>query len=86
MMVKINTVLIPRINQHHILDIAEKCSQLGVYMMNIIPLIPLANFARLQAPSCDELELARVLAETVIPQFRLCRQCRADACGIPGNE
>ncbi len=86
MVVKINTVLIPQINYDHILDIAQKCSQLGVYMMNIMPLIPLGNFAQLQPPTCEELKIARAMAETVIPQFRLCRQCRADACGIPGNE
>jgi nitrogen fixation protein NifB len=30
--------------------------------------------------------MARGIAERYIPQFRLCRQCRADACGVPGLE
>jgi nitrogen fixation protein NifB len=26
------------------------------------------------------------VAEKYLPQFRLCRQCRADSVGIPGKE
>jgi len=85
-LVKINTVLIPTINFDHIMDIARKAAELKVYIMNIIPLIPLGSFAGMSEPTCEQLKLARVMAETVIPQFRLCRQCRADACGIPGLE
>lgn len=85
-LVKINTVLIPTINFDHILDIARKVAELGAYIMNIIPLIPLGSFSGLSEPTCEQLKLARIMAETVIPQFRLCRQCRADACGIPGLE
>ncbi len=85
-LVKINTVLIPAINFDHIIDIARKASELGVYIMNIMPLIPLGKFAHLAAPTCDQLKLVRIMAETEIPQFRLCKQCRADAYGIPGFE
>jgi nitrogen fixation protein NifB len=85
-MVKINTVLIPSINYDHVMDIARTAAELGVYIMNIMPLIPLGNLKDLDAPSCEQLRQARTMAEAVIPQFRLCRQCRADACGVPGLE
>jgi len=55
-------------------------------LMNIIPLIPLHRLEKERAPECEELMIARNLAEEFLPQFRLCRQCRADAIGIPGFE
>jgi len=54
--------------------------------MNIIPMIPLYKFKDLVPPECKELEEARAIAEKYLPQFRLCKQCRADACGVPGKE
>jgi hypothetical protein len=29
---------------------------------------------------------ARTIAEKYMPQFQLCKQCRTDACGVPGKE
>jgi nitrogen fixation protein NifB len=84
--VKINTVLIPSINMDEIPKIAEEAAKRGASIMNIIPLIPLHRFSKLEGPSCGELEMARAAAERYIPQFRLCKQCRADSCGIPGLE
>jgi len=84
--VKINTVLIPSINMDEIPKIAEEVAKRGASIMNIIPLIPLHKFSKLEGPSCRELEMARAVAERYIPQFRLCKQCRADSCGIPGLE
>ncbi|VVB88196.1 FeMo cofactor biosynthesis protein NifB [uncultured archaeon] len=84
--VKVNTVLIPEINFEEIKEIARRSSDCGAILMNIIPLIPLNRFETERAPECDELTMARTLAEEFLPQFRLCRQCRADAIGIPGME
>lgn len=84
--VKINTVLIPALNMTEIPRIAEEAANRGASLMNIIPLIPIHRFRDLRGPTCAELEGARKAAERYIPQFRLCRQCRADACGIPGLE
>ncbi len=84
--VKVNTVLIPEINFEQIKEIARRSAECGALLMNIIPLIPLHRFEKLRAPECDELTIARTIAEEFLPQFRLCRQCRADAIGIPGME
>lgn len=84
--VKVNTVLIPEINFEEIKEIAIRSRDCGAMLMNIIPLIPLNRFENLKAPECDELTIARTIAEEFLPQFRLCRQCRADAIGIPGME
>ncbi len=84
--VKVNTVLIPEINFEQVKEIAKRSAENGAILMNIIPLIPLQRFENSRAPECDELTMARTIAEEFIPQFRLCRQCRADAVGIPGVE
>ena len=85
-LIKVNTVLIPNINMTHVRDIAYEIEKRGAYIMNIMPLIPLGEFKKLKAPTCDELIAAREACESIIPIFRACKQCRADACGIPGLE
>lgn len=83
--VKVNTVLVPRINGKHIEAIAKKMKELGVQIYNIIPLIPTAELADEHAPYCFEIEKARKDAEKYISCFRHCNRCRADAVGIPGK-
>lgn len=82
--VKINTVLIPGINDYHISEIARTTAELGASLINIIPLIPQYEFSDHEAPTCTQLNEARKAAEEFLPVFRHCRHCRADACGIPG--
>ncbi len=83
--VKINTVLIPGINDHHTSEIAKTTKEAGADMINIIPLIPQHELADKRPPGCRELNLARAAAEEYLTVFRHCKQCRADACGIPGK-
>ncbi len=84
--VRVNMVLIPEVNLEEAPKIAEAAAKRGASLMNIIPLIPLHRFAGARGPTCEELNAARYAAEQYIPQFRLCKQCRADACGVPGLE
>lgn len=58
----------------------------GARLQNIIPLLPLGAFAARRPPTCEELRAARDRTSRHIPQFRLCRQCRADAFEVPGEE
>ncbi|MBU7027303.1 MAG: hypothetical protein HXS48_10220, partial [Theionarchaea archaeon] len=45
---------------------------------------PLGEFSGLRPPTCEEIQLVRKKCEHILPQFRLCKQCRADAVGVPG--
>ena len=83
--VKVNTVLIPGINDGHIGDIASVTAKAGASMINIIPLLPRFDFSGRIPPSPSGLEKARAEAGRVLPVFTHCRRCRADACGIPGS-
>lgn len=83
--IKINTVLIPGINDGHIGEIARQTQEAGASLINIIPLIPQHELSHIRAPDCFQLSDAREAAERYLPVFRHCQQCRADACGIPGS-
>ena len=83
--VKINTVLIPGINDKHIEDIAKTVGAAGVLRYNIIPLIPQHKFQDMPAPTCQQIDQARCLAEPYVEVFRHCQHCRADAVGVPGK-
>ena len=84
--IKINSVLVPGLNEAEIPQIAQQFGAAGVQMMNIMPLIPLHRMAKYKAPDCHLLRSVRAESEKHIPQFRHCKQCRADAVGIPGFE
>jgi nitrogen fixation protein NifB len=85
LVVKVNTVLIPGINDGQIPLVAEKVAGLGAYVMNIMPVIPQAELASATPPTADYLESVRAANEGIIGQFRGCRQCRADAVGLIGG-
>lgn len=86
MTVKVNTVLIPGVNDEQIPLIAERIKELGATVMNIMPLIPQADFADVVPPSPERLEQIRHANEQIIGQFKHCRQCRADAIGLIGQD
>lgn len=86
MLVKVNSVLIPGVNDRHMLDIAYTVRDLGAYIMNVIPMIPLAKFEHLPEPPAELVNQVRDDCAKVIQQFRNCMRCRADAIGIPGEE
>lgn len=81
--VKVNSVLIPGVNGEHMVSLAHLLRDLGVRLMNIMPLIPGGQMADRRAPTCDELRATRDACEAVLPQFRLCEHCRADVVRFP---
>jgi len=84
-MVKINTVMIPGINDQEIPDIVGKMKNpRGVFITNIMPLIPVQGSAFEYYPATDPQDLTR-MRETCQAEMRQmfhCQQCRADAVGL----
>ena len=82
--VKINTVVIPGVNTDHIAIIAEEAANLGVDVMNCIPMIPVEGtpFEELGSPTDHEMNRVRDFASLYIPQMYNCRKCRSDAAGL----
>lgn len=86
MVIKVNAVLIPGVNDKHLVEVAKTARDLGAYIMNIIPMLPLAKFKDIPPPSLEELNHVRNQCAEIIQQFRNCTRCRADAIGVPGEE
>ena len=88
MMVKINVVMIPGINDDHIPELVKKVKALGVYIVNILPLIPVdgTKFSDRRAPTPEERKKLMDQCELDVKMMRHCRQCRADAVGLLGED
>lgn len=82
--VKVNTILVPGINDGHVEQVAERVAALGATLMNIIPLHPTHDtpLAQVAEPSPEAVGEARRLAGAHIRQMTHCRRCRADAVGL----
>ena len=83
--IKINTVLTPGVNDSQIPLIAARVKELGAFVMNIMPIIPQAELAHIAPPSEAYLAKTRKTNEGIIGQFAHCKQCRADAIGLIGQ-
>lgn len=85
-MVKINTIIVPEINDKHVGEIAATCKALGVTIHNCMAMVPVAGaeFADVPEPTAEEMAAARALAAVHLPQMEHCARCRADAVGRIG--
>jgi len=82
--VKVNTVVIPGINDDHVEAVARACAGLGADIMNCIPMIPVAStpFGGLSEISKTDMSRFVCRAAKHIRQMRHCVRCRADASGL----
>ncbi len=93
--VKVNSVLIPGINDEHIAEVAETIKELGAYIHNVIPLMSKKEYGtkfsemEIPEPDCAMLAKARNDCEDAMGSseniMSHCRQCRADAVGKLGS-
>ena len=88
MIVKINIVLIPGINDGHIPEMVKTLEEMGVYIVNILPLIPVAGtpFQDRRSPTPEERKKLADICSGSVKMMRHCRQCRADAIGMLDND
>lgn len=86
--VKINSIIIPEINDQHIPEIAQKVAELGADIINPIALYPVANtiFGNLGQPGPEIVAQARKSAGKFLSVMNHCSRCRADAVGLLGKE
>jgi nitrogen fixation protein NifB len=86
--VKVNTIIMPGINDHHIPEVAKKVAGLGADVMNCIPMIPNKDtaFEDMEAPSKTQIFKVRTLAQEHIKMMTHCSRCRADAAGLLGQD
>ncbi|MCX7725371.1 MAG: radical SAM protein [Chitinispirillaceae bacterium] len=86
--VKVNSVIIPNINDDEIITIAQKVGELGADIMNCIPLYKTkgSKFESIEPPTSQKIDEIRKSASLFIPQMHNCGRCRADAVGIIGED
>jgi nitrogen fixation protein NifB len=85
---KINSVLIPGINDQHLIEVNRAVKARGAFLHNIMPLISEAEhgtvfgLAGQHGPSAQELKDVQDACMGGANLMRHCRQCRADAVGL----
>jgi len=84
--VKINTIIVPHVNQDHAEDVARTVASAGADIINCIPVYPVAgsDMEHVVEPSADEVERIRRGAGKHLALMRHCARCRADAIGMLG--
>jgi nitrogen fixation protein NifB len=88
MMVKINTVVCPGINDGEIEDVAQTVASLGADVMNCIPMYPVENteFESLPVIADERMKIIQSgIAQFIKPMLH-CSRCRADAAGLLGHD
>ncbi len=88
-LVKVNMVMVPGVNDRHLPEVARKVTKLGAFIVNVMPMVPVAGtpFASIAPPSQDEVDGVRRSCGTDVRQMTHCQRCRADAIGFlePGE-
>jgi len=91
-LVKINSVLIPGINENELPRVAKKVKELGVFIYNVMPLMSKPEYGTVfglqGVPSAGHKMLMRAqeACDVNVKMMRHCRQCRADAVGLLGED
>ena len=91
-LVKVNSVLIPGVNDQHLREVNRAVKARGAFLHNIMPLISDPahgthyGLSGQRAPSAAELQALQDDCEGDLKLMRHCRQCRADAVGLLGED
>lgn len=90
---KVNSVMIPGINDHHLVEVNRVIREKGAFLHNIMPLISAPEHGThfgltgQRGPTPKELkQLQDQCADNNMKMMRHCRQCRADAVGLLGED
>jgi nitrogen fixation protein NifB len=91
-LVKVNSVVIPGVNDAHLPEVARAVRGAGAFIVNLVPLISApehgTHFGETgqRGPTAAELERVQAACEIDSRVMRHCRQCRADAVGRLGED
>jgi nitrogen fixation protein NifB len=89
---KVNSVMIPGINDSHLAAVNKAVKARGAFLHNIMPLISAPEHGTVfglsgqRGPSAQELKQLQDSCEGEMNMMRHCRQCRADAVGLLGED
>jgi nitrogen fixation protein NifB len=86
-LVKVNTIVLPGINDGELAAVASEVRAAGAEIMNTMAMVPVPGtpFESLGEPRPEMMAAARLTAGKELPQMSHCARCRADACGFIGE-
>jgi nitrogen fixation protein NifB len=91
-LVKVNSVMIPGVNDEHLKEVSRVVKEKGAFLHNVMPLIAEPEHGTFfglmgqRGPSNDELQALQDECAGDMAMMRHCRQCRADAVGMLGED
>lgn len=91
-LVKVNSVLIPGINDTHLIEVNREVKRRGAFLHNIMPLISAPEHGThfgltgQRGPTAAELRAVQEACAGGANLMKHCRQCRADAVGLLGED
>lgn len=89
---KVNSVMIPGINDQHLVEVNRVIREHGAFLHNIMPLISAPEHGThfgltgQRGPKPKELKAIQDQCAGNMKMMRHCRQCRADAVGLLGED
>jgi nitrogen fixation protein NifB len=89
---KVNSVMIPGVNDQHLVEVNRAVKSRGAFLHNIMPLISAPEHGTVfgltgqRGPTAQELKALQDSCEGEMNMMRHCRQCRADAVGLLGED
>jgi nitrogen fixation protein NifB len=89
---KVNSVVIPGVNDQHLPEVSRRLRSLGVFLQNVMPLLSAPEHGThfgltgQRGPTGAELEAVQQACEVDSRIMRHCRQCRSDAVGLLGED
>ena len=91
-LVKVNSVMIPGVNDEHLKEVSRIVKEKGAFLHNVMPLISEAEHGTFygimgqRGPEPEELQDLQDACAGDMNMMRHCRQCRADAVGLLGED
>jgi nitrogen fixation protein NifB len=91
-LVKVNSVMIPGVNDQHLEEVSKVVKAKGAFLHNVMPLIAEPEHGTFygvmgqRGPTHDELQALQDRCAGDMAMMRHCRQCRADAVGMLGED
>jgi nitrogen fixation protein NifB len=91
-LVKVNSVMIPGINDEHLKEVSRIVKEKGAFLHNVMPLIAeeehgtYFGIMKQRGPNAKELQALQDSCAGDMNMMRHCRQCRADAVGLLGED
>lgn len=91
-LVKVNSVMIPGVNDEHLKEVSRIVKEKGAFLHNVMPLIAEEEHGTFygimgqRGPEPEELQDLQDACAGDMNMMRHCRQCRADAVGLLGED